>query len=193
MRPLSDTSLGRDRFRSPLLSASRLLLSRRATEMFHFAHFPPGSRLVTRLSTTPGFPIRAPTDHRPHGGSPRLSGPCARPSSAFSTWASPRSTCLRATRTRAPTAPSVPGRPVSGRRDIAHLCQNTLPLLRRPMGARPTTSGSLMVGPSPTKKRPRRAAAIHTYREALDGSHPPNPGELLHRYRQYNPFAAHGV
>ena len=37
MRPLSPGGLGCDRFRSPLLPVSLLLLSPRATEMFHFA------------------------------------------------------------------------------------------------------------------------------------------------------------
>ena len=45
VRPLGRAGLGRSRFRSPLLPASRLLLPPRATEMFHFARLPPpGSR-----------------------------------------------------------------------------------------------------------------------------------------------------
>ena len=64
------------RFRSPLLTESRLLSLPVGTEMFHFPTFPlpdlyiqPG---VTRLSTQPGFPIRKSSDHSLVIDSPRL-------------------------------------------------------------------------------------------------------------------------
>ena len=64
------------RFRSPLLTESRLLSLPVGTEMFHFPTFPPLALCVqARVNWTclqPGFPIRKSLDHSLVIDSPRL-------------------------------------------------------------------------------------------------------------------------
>ena len=64
------------RFRSPLLTESRLLSLPEGTEMFHFPSFPPHALYiqarVTGHDPQLGFPIRKSSDHSSVASSPRL-------------------------------------------------------------------------------------------------------------------------
>ncbi len=60
------------RFRSPLLSESRLMSFPRATEMFQFARFASCNYEFIAEYLTVGFPIRKSPDHSSFASSPRL-------------------------------------------------------------------------------------------------------------------------
>ena len=64
------------RFRSPLLTESRLFSLPAGNEMFHFPAFPPRALCVqarvTGFKALPGSPIRTSSDHSSVGSSPRL-------------------------------------------------------------------------------------------------------------------------
>ena len=66
------------RFRSPLLSESRLISVPAVTEMFQFSAFAPSPLCIQGEVTSkrPGFPIRKSADQRPFAGSPQLIAGC---------------------------------------------------------------------------------------------------------------------
>ena len=79
---ITHTRFGLFRFRSPLLTESRLLSLPVGTEMFHFPTFPLPALYIqagvtrTHCCAQRGFPIRKSSDHSPFIGSPRLIADC---------------------------------------------------------------------------------------------------------------------
>ena len=74
-QPRAEARFGLFRFRSPLLTESRLLSIPLATEMFQFARFAPAPyafRHRWSAKDGPGFPIRKSQDHRSFTSSPGL-------------------------------------------------------------------------------------------------------------------------
>ena len=71
-------STGLFRFRSPLLTESRLISIPPVTEMFQFSRFAPSLLCIQSEVTSkrPGFPIRKSADQRPFAGSPQLIAGC---------------------------------------------------------------------------------------------------------------------